>query len=385
MEAIPISASPFPFLHLVEQLKQTVRRGWEIRGIASPESVSDHMYRMTVMIMMAPGVDNETRIHAMKMALVHDLGEALVGDIAPSDGVSKEDKHLRERLAFQYLSCLAKPVNLVFAEEITALWCEFEEGITDAARLVRSIDALECMTQAVEYEERSRRQADLKEFMGLESRVTVPALKEWVEHLKQDREDVWSRERADILVLFVLGGPGVGKGTQCAKLAQDFDGVHISVGDLLREEAKSDTSVAEFINDSIRNSVIIPAHLTIRLLRKKMEEAQAQGTRVFVIDGFPRSLDQVHAFEEKIHASNSTVLLKCSEATMLDRLGERAKTSNRIDDNPESVLMRLRTFSKENSKVEKHLQQTGGFFEIEAMGSVERVYSDVRAVVKKLV
>jgi UMP-CMP kinase len=49
--------------------------------------------------------------------------------------------------------------------------------------------------------------------------------------------------------------------------------------------------MAELINDSIRNSVIIPAHLTIRLLRKKMEEAQAQGTRVFVIDGFPRSLD----------------------------------------------------------------------------------------------
>jgi hypothetical protein len=60
MEAIPISASPFPFLHLVEQLKQTVRRGWEIRGIASPESVSDHMYRMTVMIMMAPGVCTTT-------------------------------------------------------------------------------------------------------------------------------------------------------------------------------------------------------------------------------------------------------------------------------------------------------------------------------------
>jgi len=116
-----------------------------------------------------------------------------------------EDKHLRERLAFKYLSCLAKPVNPAFAGEITALWCEFEEGITDAARLVRSTDALECMTQAVEYEERLRRQADLKEFMELESQVTVPTLKEWVKHLKQDREDIWSPERADILVLFVLG------------------------------------------------------------------------------------------------------------------------------------------------------------------------------------
>lgn len=65
--------------------------------------------------------------------------------------------------------------------------------------------------------------------------------------------------------------------------------------------------MAEFINDSIRNSVIIPAHLTIRLLRKKMEEAQAQGTRVFVIDGFPRSLDQAHAFEEKVFIPNTII------------------------------------------------------------------------------
>lgn len=60
MEGTPISASPFPFLHLVEQLKRTARRGWVIRGIASPESVSDHMYRMALMIMMAPGVCTTT-------------------------------------------------------------------------------------------------------------------------------------------------------------------------------------------------------------------------------------------------------------------------------------------------------------------------------------
>ena len=116
-----------------------------------------------------------------------------------------EDKQLRERLAFQYLSCLAEPVNLAFAKEITALRCEFEEGTTDAARLVRSTDALERMTQAVEYGERSLRQADVKEFMELEPRVTVPPFKGWVEHLKQEGQDVWSRGRADILVLFVLG------------------------------------------------------------------------------------------------------------------------------------------------------------------------------------
>jgi 5'-deoxynucleotidase YfbR-like HD superfamily hydrolase len=86
-----------------------------------------------------------------------------------------------------------------------ALWCEFEQGKSKAARLVRTIDALECMTQAVEYEERSRRQADLTDLMDLESRATVPELKHWVKSLKQERKDVWSRENADIVVLFVLG------------------------------------------------------------------------------------------------------------------------------------------------------------------------------------
>jgi hypothetical protein len=98
-------ASPFHFLHMVERLKQIPRRGWEIRGIPSPETISAHMYRMIIMIMMEPEVcipllssvsyteickiDENTRAHAIKMAAVHDLAEAVVGDIAPSDGVSK--------------------------------------------------------------------------------------------------------------------------------------------------------------------------------------------------------------------------------------------------------------------------------------------------------
>lgn len=86
-----------------------------------------------------------------------------------------------------------------------ALWCEFEEGKSEAARLVRATDALECMVQAVEYEKRSRRRVDLEEFMDLESRVTVPQLGDWVGHLKQERNALWSRGEADILIIFVLG------------------------------------------------------------------------------------------------------------------------------------------------------------------------------------
>lgn len=73
------------------------------------------------------------------------------------------------------------------------------------------------------------------------------------------------------------------------------------MGDLLREEAQSPASqFASFINESIKESVVIPAGLTVRLLQKKLEVLQLQARRMFVIDGFPRSLDQAYAFEEKV-------------------------------------------------------------------------------------
>lgn len=76
----------------------------------------------------------------------------------------------------------------------------------------------------------------------------------------------------------------------------------------MREEAESEASVfSDFINDSIRNSVLIPADLTIRLLRKRMEEAQKQRKRVIILDGFPRSLDQARAFEEEVNISNPMI------------------------------------------------------------------------------
>ena len=157
----------------------------------------------------------------MKMTLVHDMGEALIGDITPSDNILRgliqtrikfsqltnniEEKRRRERLAVQYLACLAEPVNPIFAKEIEDLWSEYEEGVSDVARLVKGTDALECMDQAVIYEKRLRRESTLSEFMQLEQKVEAPELKGWMAHLKQERETLWRQERADTMLIFVLG------------------------------------------------------------------------------------------------------------------------------------------------------------------------------------
>ena len=103
----------------------------------------------------------------------------------------------------------------------------------------------------------------------------------------------------------MLGGPGVGKGTQCARIANEFDFCHISVGDLLREEARSSTSpYRDFIIESFEKSVIIPPGLTTSLLQKEMHKMQDGGKRRFLLDGFPRDVPQVIDFEYKAGMRN---------------------------------------------------------------------------------
>lgn len=69
-------------------------------------------------------------------------------------------------------------------------------------------------------------------------------------------------------IVFVLGGPGSGKGTQCAKLVEKYNFVHLSAGDLLRAERNSGSEVATLINDYIKEGAIVPVAITVNLIKK---------------------------------------------------------------------------------------------------------------------
>ena len=227
-----------------------------------------------------------------------------------------EEKHLREERALKVLACTVRAAaNPQFADSIVEHWYEYEAGESQAAALVRQMDKLECMDQAIIYEERSG--LDLSDFMGLKEQVTLPELKPWLEIRLRDYEDLKLRKKANLLVVFVsgikcpgpvifneadhlLGGPGVGKGTQCGRIAKELDFIHICVGDLLREEAKSPTSpYRDFIPESISKSVLLPAQLTTMLLKREIERAQANGAKRFLLDEFPRNVAQAADSELK--------------------------------------------------------------------------------------
>ncbi|GLT89282.1 hypothetical protein SLE2022_072710 [Rubroshorea leprosula] len=137
-------------------------------------------------------------------------------------------------------------------------------------------------------------------------------------------------------VVFVLGGPGSGKGTQCANIVQHFGYTHLSAGDLLRAEISSGSENGTMIQNMIKEGKIVPSEVTIKLLQKAMQES---GNNKFLIDGFPRNEENRAAFEAVTKIEPAFVLFfNCPEGEMERRLLNR--NQGREDDNIETIRKR---------------------------------------------
>ncbi|KAM3603630.1 uncharacterized protein V6R79_026194 [Siganus canaliculatus] len=142
------------------------------------------MYRMAMMSLTItdPTVDKD---RCIKLALVHDMAECIVGDIAPSDNVSKAEKHRREEEAMTHLTQLL-PEGL--KQEVYGLWEEYETQSSPEARLVKQFDLLEMILQAHEYEELEGMPGRLQEFFdSTNGRFHHPDVLQLVSSLNEER------------------------------------------------------------------------------------------------------------------------------------------------------------------------------------------------------
>jgi len=151
------------------------------------------MYRMSLIVMLAPpSLSSKINVpHCMKMALVHDMAEALVGDITPMDGVNKDEKNRREETTMDYFTnrLLGKVNGGITGREIMDIWHEHEDGETLESKFVRDIDKIELILQMLEYERVSN--LDLGDFSWVASRIVLPEVKEWAGEVLREREEFW--------------------------------------------------------------------------------------------------------------------------------------------------------------------------------------------------
>lgn len=174
---------PFEFVQFAGQLKFVRRSGWtRFAKIKSVESVSDHSYRMSLISCLCLHDFNVDVTKCLKMSLVHDLAESVVGDITPYDGVSKEEKQKREEDAMNKIS---QTLNKEMGELLVNLWKEYEDGITPEAQIVKDLDKYEMLLQAYEYEVKYGE--DLGEFFESIKMIKNPRIKEWANDLIEKR------------------------------------------------------------------------------------------------------------------------------------------------------------------------------------------------------
>jgi len=185
-------------------------------------------------------------------------------------------------------------------------------------------------------------------------------------------------------VAFVLGGPGAGKGTQCAKIVENFGWVHLSAGDLLRAEKSTKSTNAELINDCIKNGQIVPSTITVSLLLQAM---RSNPGKKFLIDGFPRNEENRATWyrlaEEKTEVV-ACLFYECGMDELQRRLLERGKTSGRTDDNLESIKLRFVTFQNESMPVVKWFGEHHLLKQISGARPVEDVWADTKKVLEDI-
>ncbi|KAF5732822.1 UMP-CMP kinase-like isoform X2 [Tripterygium wilfordii] len=177
-------------------------------------------------------------------------------------------------------------------------------------------------------------------------------------------------------VVFVLGGPGSGKGTQCANIVQHFGYTHLSAGDLLRAETKSGSENGTMIQNMINEGKIVPSEVTIKLLQKAMEES---GNDKFLIDGFPRNEENRAAFEAVTKIEPEFVLFfDCPEEEMERRILSR--NQGRADDNVETIRKRFKVFLESSLPVVEYYDAKGKVRKIDAAKPVEEVFEAVKII-----
>ncbi|KAL2920490.1 putative UMP-CMP kinase 2 [Bienertia sinuspersici] len=175
---------------------------------------------------------------------------------------------------------------------------------------------------------------------------------------------------------FVLGGPGSGKGTQCAKIVETYGLTHLSAGDLLRNEISSNSENGSMILELIKVGKIVPSEVTVKLIQNAINSTN---NHKFLIDGFPRTEENRLAYERIIGEDPNLVLFfDCPEEVMMDRILHR--NEGRVDDNDETVKTRLKVFKELSLPVIHHYSEKGILHTINAVGTEDEIFKKVRAV-----
>jgi adenylate kinase len=213
------------------------------------------------------------------------------------------------------------------------------------------------------------------------------------------------------LNLILLGPPGAGKGTQAARLQEDFDLPYVGTGDLLREHRDNETELGQKAAEYMEAGDLVPDDLVVAMILDKIEEEGEDG---FLLDGFPRTIAQAKALDEAMDKRGkrltAALLVDADDETVIKRLSGRrqckhghlyhvefdppkhedvcdqdgTKLIRRPDDEPETVKKRLQTYHEQTEPLIDYFDEQGLLRRFDASRSPTEVHDHIRATLATL-
>jgi adenylate kinase len=182
--------------------------------------------------------------------------------------------------------------------------------------------------------------------------------------------------------LLIMGPPGAGKGTQAVALAELTGGAHISTGDIFRANVSGETELGKIAKRFMDNGEYVPDEVTNAMVKDRLNEDDAR--EAFLLDGYPRTLDQVTTLDEILAELGTeldgVIALTVDPEELIERLLERAKISGRTDDTEVVIRHRQGIYTTETEPLLDVYRKRGILHEIDGMGTVEEVGARIAAV-----
>lgn len=183
----------------------------------------------------------------------------------------------------------------------------------------------------------------------------------------------------------LFGPPGAGKGTQAKLMAEKFNLLHISTGDILRKEIAAQTPIGIQAKQLIEKGNFVPDQMVVELIANIFSSSTNKSG--FLLDGFPRTVAQADMLNDLLQKSEEEITqvisLSIGDQTIFDRLSKRAKIEGRADDaDPATIQNRIATYHKKTEPLIEYYKKLNKYQVVDGEGTIEEVFENISKDIK---